>query len=408
MNKVIIFFFKKYIFSSRREWLRYDSIFMVIGIIISVATLTVAHSIFEGYETVLKNTILSVNSHVYVFLSQEGNLKKDNLSELSEHLSSQPEVQSYAPIIISQIMASHQGRVKGALMRGIQWQNKDLPTSYHRYVFAGSYELDSATDAVIGYKLAKELNLKLGDTFQMLSPMNSKVTPMGLQPAQKEFTVKGLYKSGMHEYDSKYIFLNIENAAAFNNIEDEYSMLEIKLKPEFIESADYLAYKWQMYLNYKYQIRSWIDFNGNLFALLKLEKWVIFIILSFLVLIASFNVVSSVSTSIIEKKRELGILKAFGASNGFLSRIFIGKTLIISLIAVLSGQLIGFGIAKFISWQTFFLLKGDVYFLDKINVQFSLSSWLMILGTSLIIVFLSSIIPLRKISKMEITDILRG
>ncbi|RLC49634.1 MAG: hypothetical protein DRI23_08830 [Candidatus Cloacimonadota bacterium] len=408
MNKVIIFFFKKYIFSTRREWLRFDSIFMVIGIIISVATLTVAHSIFEGYETVLKKTILSVNSHVYVFLSKEGNLEDNNIEELSEFLSSQIEVESFSPVIISQIMASNNGRVKGALMRGIQWEKEDLPSAYKKYVFAGDYKLESDSDVVIGYKLAKELNLKLGDVIQLVSPMNSKVTALGMQSAKEDFTIKGLYKSGMHEYDSKYIFLNLDSAAAFNNFENEFTMMEIKLKPDFIESADYLAYKWQMILNYKYQISSWIDFNGNLFSLLKLEKWVIFIILSFLILIASFNVVSSVSTSIIEKKRELGILKAYGASNMFLARIFIGKTLIISFIAVLFGQLLGLGIAKFISWQTFFLLKGDVYFLEKINVRFSFISWLIILGTSLLIVFLSSLIPLKKISQMEVTEILRG
>jgi lipoprotein-releasing system permease protein len=161
-------------------------------------------------------------------------------------------------------------------------------------------------------------------------------------------------------------------------------------------------------LDYKYQISSWIDFNGNLFSLLTLEKWVIFIILSFLILIASFNVVSSVATSIIEKRRELGIMKAFGASNKMMRKIFVGKTLIVSFVAVSLGQIVGVLIAKFLSWQKFFMLKGDVYFLDKINVQFSLISWLLVLGVSLLIVTLASFVPLRKISALEVTDILRG
>ncbi|MFC1898467.1 ABC transporter permease [Candidatus Cloacimonadota bacterium] len=408
MFKVIIYFIKKYIFSSRKEWLRSDSIFMVVGIIVSVATLTIAHSIFEGYESVLKETILGANSHIYVFLSSEGNLDNENLAELDEFLLSQPEVESISPIIITQVMASVNGKVKGALLRGINWQQENQPTIYREKVTVGSYDLSAENSTVIGSKMAQVLNINVGDKIKLISPMNSKVTPMGVKPKQLEFTVVGLYESGMYEYDSKYVFVNYTSAANFNSLNDEFTMLEVKLNSQFIESADYLAYKWQMFLDYKYQISSWIDFNGNLFSLLTLEKWVIFIILSFLVLIASFNVVSSVSTSIIEKKQELGILKAFGASHKLLQKIFVGKTLIISIIAVSLGQVLGVLIAKFLSWQKFFVLKGDVYFLDKINVQFSILSWLLIMGVSLIIVILASFIPLRKISALEITDILRG
>ena len=107
-------------------------------------------------------------------------------------------------------------------------------------------------------------------------------------------------------------------------------------------------------------------------------------------------------------KQFLGILKAFGASHKLLQKIFVGKTLIISVIAVSLGQILGALIAKILSWQKFFLLKGDVYFLDKINVQFSIVSWFLILGVSLIIVILASFIPLKKISSLQITDILRG
>jgi lipoprotein-releasing system permease protein len=408
MFKVIIYFIKKYMMSSRKEWLRSDSIFMILGIIVSVATLTIAHSIFEGYETVLKETILGANSHIYVFQSGEGNLTNNNLQQLDEFLTAQPEVEAISPIIITQVMASVNGKIKGALLRGINWQQENQPTAYREKVISGTYDLADQNSIVVGSKLARALNLKIGDKLKLISPMNSKITPMGVKPQQQEFTVVGLYESGMHEYDSKYVFVNYESAGRFSSMADEFSMLEVKLYPDEIERADYLAYRWQMFLDYKYQISSWIDFNGNLFSLLALEKWVIFIILSFLVLIASFNVVSSVSTSILEKRQELGILKAYGASHKLLQRIFVGKTLIIALVSVTLGQVLGVLIAKFLSWQKFFLLKGDVYFLDKINVQISLVSWFLVLGVSLVIVVLASFIPLRKIASLQITDILRG
>ncbi len=408
MINVIIFFIKKYFKSSRREWLRFDSVFMIIGIIISVATLTIALSIFEGYEQVLKKTILGVNSHIYVFLSADGNLQEKHLEELQEHFSSQEETASFAPIIITQAMAAADGRIKGSVVRGIDWQKEDLPTSYRDKVFAGSYDLSDLHSAVIGYKLAKTLNLELHDEFELISPLNSTHTPMGIKPQKKKFKIVGLYKSGMHEYDTKYIFINYKSAAEFAKMENEYTMMEIKLTSDNIERADYLAYKWREMLNHRYQITSWIHFNSNLFSLLKLEKWVIYIILSFLILIASFNVISTVTTSIIEKRQELGILKAYGASNNLLQKIFVGKTIFMAVIAVSAGQLLGMLLAKLLSWQTFFMLKGDVYFLDQINVSFNPLSWLIILTTALLIITFSSVFPLRKIANLEITDILRG
>lgn len=399
---------KKYFFSTKKEWLRFDSIFMVVGIIISVATLTVSLSIFEGYEKVLKKTILGVNSHIYIFNPGEGNLTEENVQQLSAFCEDQPEIESYAAIIVTQAMCTNENRVKGCLIRGIDWKQKNLPTSYKKNVSEGKHELQNLDDAVIGYKLAKNLNLTIGDTLTLLSPLNSQITPLGMKQQKLDFIIVGLYRSGMYEYDSKYVFLNYQAAAEFISAKNEYSMMEIKLSDENIERADYLAYRWSSELDHKFQITSWIDFNGNLFSLLKLEKWVIFIILSFLILIASFNVVSSVSTSIIEKKQELGILKAFGASSKILKNIFIGKTFFISIFAITAGQILGVLIAVFLSKQTFFLLKGDVYFLEKINVSFNFLSWMIILIVSLLLISGASVVPLKKITKLEVTEILRS
>lgn len=407
MNKIVLFFLKKYILSPKREWLRFDSVFMVLGIIISVATLTVALSIFEGYETVLKKTILGVNSHIYIFNSGEGNLSSQDVKQIENELQKHEGVENTSALIITQVMAVNGNRIKGSIVRGIDWEQQELPSKYKKYVLEGTWKLDAENSAVLGYKLANELNLKLGDTFKLISSLNSKVTPMGLKPKEETFTLVGLYRSGMYEYDSKFIFIDRNVMAEFNSMEDEFTMVEVKMKPDWIERADYIAYVWEYEFDYQYQISSWVDFNSNLFALLKMEKWVIFIILSFLILIASFNVVSSVSTSIIEKRTELGILKAFGASDKILQQIFIGKTLILALLSVSFGQILGVLLAKFLSWQKFFVLKGDVYFLEEINVQFGYISWIIILGVSMLIVFAASLIPLKNISKMNITDIIR-
>ena len=407
MGKIAGFFLRKYINSPKKEWKRFDSVFMVIGIIISVAVLTTAIAIFEGYETVLKEKILGVNSHIYVFKPGADNLNAEETDDLKEFFEKQEEAAAFSPVIITQAMSAMNGKINGCILRGIDWKDENLPTEYRNFVTEGTYRLETENDVVIGYRLAKEQNLSIGDSIKLINPVNTGVSLTGLHSAQKYFNIVGLYQSGMYEYDSKYIFMNYRSAGAFCSNPHEFSMMEVKLHNEFLESADYLSYKWNHELANEYQLSSWIDFNGNLFTLLKLEKWVIFIILCFLILTASFNVVSSVSASIRDKRRDLGILKAMGASNMMLKKIFIGKTLIIAIFGIVSGQIIGILLAVFFSKQTFFLLKGDVYFLDKINVRFDLFSSGIIFVTSLIIVFLASFVPLRNISSLNITDVLR-
>lgn len=399
---------QKYLRSPRKEWLRVDSIFMVLGIIISVATLTISLAIFDGYTNAMKQIYFGVNSHLYIFNQQDAPLDTRLQNNLSQFLDKQKEVVSYGKVISNQVMLTSGGRVKAAFLRGINPEIDPQPTTFHKFISSGSSNLDIDNNIVIGYKIARELNISLQDTIKVISPLNSKVTAFGMLPTEKEFVVTGFYQSGMHEYDSKYAFCNIKVAADYFSMADAVSMYEVKLADEFIESADYLAYKWNHELDLDYQISSWIDFSGNLFSLLALEKWVIFIILCFLVLIASFNVISSVSATIIEKKRELGIMKAFGASNGLLRKILLGRTMIISFLAIMVGQFLGYLLSIVISNQNFFQLKGEVYFIDKIYVSFNPFSWFIILAVSLIIVFFTSLIPLKKIEKMQVTNILRG
>lgn len=409
MSSVLQFFLRKFIFSKKRELWRFDSLFMIIGIVISVAVLTVSMAIFDGYTGALKKTILGVNSHIYIFRTGEKDLNDDNITFLNNFLTAKEEIDSFSRLILSEAMISSADRIKGCLIRGIEWQEEKLPTDYRNYVTAGTYELQSENAAVLGYRLADRLGLELGETFKVLSPYNSRVTPLGLKTEDKEFRLVGLYRSGMYEYDSKFLFCNLQAAAAFIESED-FSMLEVRLKEDQIERADYLAYLWEQELmqqDYIYQLSSWIDFNSNLFALLNLQKWVLFIILSFLVLIASFNVVSSVSTSIIEKRRELGILKAYGASNRLLGKIFVNKALLTGITSVLVGLLLGIAIAAFLSRQSVFLLQADVYFFDRIQVKFSGLSTAAIILVSLLIIYLAALLPLKRISNLDVTSILR-
>jgi len=406
MLNVIIFYLKSHFRTTGRTWKKFDNLFSVLGILIAVATLTIANSLFEGYERTLKSAILGANSHIYIFRDGKSNINQEDLSELKEYVKKRKEVTAYSPLIVSQVMISANKRIHGGLSRGIDWKRENQPTEYRKFIIEGSYQLYEENDGVIGEKLAKRLNVTVGDTVKIISPVNSKFTPLGIKTNEKSIRIVGIYRSGMHEYDNTFLFINSTAAFALLNT-TEFTLLEIKLNDKSIDKAESIATSMQYDLGMKYQIQTWIDYNGNLFSLLRLEKWVLFIILLFLVLIASFSVVSSALTSIMEKKKEIGILKAYGASNKFLQQLIIGRIIVISIFAVLIGQITGIIIAWLITQQDMIRIKGDVYFIDKLSVHFNPMMLIIVFLASMLIIVIATLIPLRKISTMQITDIIR-
>jgi len=411
--KISLFFLQKYFRSPRQEWRRPGSLFMVLGIIISVATLTIAFTIFDGYERMLKKTILSTNSHVYIFSTGRDDLAAVDCEKLNEYFAEKPEVQASAGVVISQAMATagnvkSNSKVISCQLRGINWQQQELPITYREYVQNGTWKLESENDVVVGRQLAQRLGLDIGDTIYLVSPAQNKLSLLGLRSQSHPYLIVGLFHSGIYESDSRMVFMQPGQAWGFSNQPGRYSRYEVKLQPQQIDRADYLAYVWQNELDLDYQISTWQDFNSSLFNLLKLEKWVLFFILSFLIVVASFNVVSSVSTEIIDRRREIGIMKTIGFSNKSLRQILLGRILGTGVIAIFVGELTGMLLAWFASIQDFFKLKGDVYFLDKINVYFSIPAMLLILAVAFIIIYLAAALPLRRLNRLEITDILRS
>lgn len=400
-------FLKKFFFSSKKEWKRFDNIFMVFGIVISVTVLTAALALFQGYQKTLKETILGFNSHLYIFKDSNSNFTRSEADSLRKILEMRKEIANTSAIVMAQVMLSKGERIKGGMIRGINWASNNA-IDYKKYVIKGDWKLKNPDDVVVGEQLANNLDLDIGDTLNVISPLNSSKTVFGIIPLKKPVRVVGIFKSGMFEYDSSYLFMNSIPASYFTSTPRKLNMIEVKLTPDFIEKADYEAYVLTAVLGAKYQIRSWIFFNSSLFMLLKMEKFVMIIILSFLILIASFNIISTISANIIEKKREIGILLAIGMKLPIVKSMFMIKSFLLNSTSILLGMFLGICLGKFITAQTLITLKSDVYFIDKFTVSFPIENMLLIFVISLTIVLLSTYIALRKINGIEIVEILRS
>ncbi|HPT72586.1 MAG TPA: ABC transporter permease [Candidatus Cloacimonadota bacterium] len=380
---------------------------MVLGIVISVCTLTAALSLFDGYTHSLEKSMLGANSHLYIYPNVSDELTTSDTNFLSAYLKKQPQIKAYSFIIMKPAMLSANDKVKGCVIHGIDWNSSNPTTNYQNYVQQGSYKLDKPYEIVIGEKLAEELNISIGDSVQILRPKLQTGMGVGIIPQSETFKVVGLYHSGMYEYDNSYIFMDRKQASAFFQMKENTSMVEIRLKDHLIRYAERFSIQWATELQGRYQVMSWMYFSQSLFSLLTMERWMIFIILTFLLLIATFNVISALLTLILEKRKEIGILKTMGSNDSLLKRIFYGKVVVLGIGSIIVGELAGIALALIVAKQTVFHLKADVYFMEQLTVQFSAFNLVLIFIVSFIIITLGTMIPLRKINHLSIIEILR-
>jgi lipoprotein-releasing system permease protein len=414
MSKLWSFYLKAFCKSGRKRLLRFDSQFMAAGIVISTAVLMTAFSLFSGYEEALRQAILGANSHLYIYRAGAVDFDAPAIARIDSFLTRQPEAECWAPAVTAQAVAVCGDRYRGVLVRGVDTHTSQQPTRFREFVRSGSSDLRESDTAVLGDRLAAELNVAVGDTVKLVSPLGATFTPFGFTPRERRFRVVGLYRSGMYEYDSHYFFVNPESAWGFTDKPGQSSLIEVRLKDP--GAAWRTAIDWENRLSEvdttrfrpEYDITTWVDQFGNLFTLIAMEKWMLFLVLSLLVLIAAFNTAGGVMTSILEQRRQIGILKAVGASDRSLAAIFLTRALALAAVSVIVGEILGALLGKLIEYQTIFRLKGDVYFIEQLHSHAAPSTWLLVFATALGIVAAACLFPLRRISKLQVTDILRG
>jgi lipoprotein-releasing system permease protein len=406
--KITLFFVKNGFRISGKQGLKPDILVSFGGFLLSVAVLTAAIILLDGYQRTLKEGLLGVNAHIFVHSFTARNLDEEDISQLNEFADQRQEIETTAPVSMTQAMAIGRNSIKGVLVRSIEWQRDKLPINYHSSISEGVTALERVNDAVIGYELAKILQLNVGDQFKLISPANMRYTVFGVKTGELVVNIVGLARSGVYDTDSRTVYVNKEAFHALTSSDNGYGMFEIELKPEFVESADYLSYIWERELGFNYQISSWVEYNSNLFTMLVVQRWVIFIILSFIVLIASFGIIANTTTTILDKRREIGILKATGAANKILKLYFLGRTAVLSLIAIIAGMTAGFGLAVLMTKQTVLTLKGDVYFIENFTVYLNPMVLLLIFTVTFLIALIATLLALRKISQLTVIEIIRN
>ncbi len=384
----------------------------ILGVMIAVVTLNLAVAVMTGFEEVFRDRLLSLNAHV-VLVKPASYLT--GYDELAKRLEKRDDVTTAAPALTGQIILTSERRVSGAIVRGIDADR--APADLERFLQQGRMsDLKTLTPVVvngrdlrlpgiiIGDRLADQLRVRQGDALQAVSPIGSP-TAVGLIPRIKRFAVVGIFDSGMREYDAGLVFLNLPDAQGFFGFGKVATSIEITV--DDVGKAQGIAEEIQSAVGRRYLVEDWSRLWPNLFAALRLEKTVYFLVLLLMVLIAAFNIISTLIMVVMEKRKDIAVLRSMGASRGSIRMIFLLKGWIIGAIGTLSGVVLGYVLAVLLQRYQFIELPEDVFPVSTVPVSISPLYFGVVALASLAICCLASIYPARQAARLHPVDIIR-
>ena len=385
----------------KEGFLKVISMFSFIGIMLGVAILIIVMSVMNGFRTDLTNKILGFNPHLIIKPYNEKKISNSFKKQLNDSFENISFLDSFS----GEGVLMNSETTKGVLVKGLDENNKKNSVFLNNILIEGHESIIKSNGVIVGKQLAFDLNLKLGDKINLLSSAFIS-TPFGGVPKQEAFVVKGIFSSGFYEFDQNVIFLNLVDTLNFFNKTDEDINLEIYL-PNPLE-ADKIKNKIQN-LESNLYVYSWIDLNKSFFGALKVERNVMFVILTLIIIVAAFNIISGLTILIKNKTKEIAILKTLGLSNKSIVKSFFLTGFTIGLTATVTGLVLGILFASYIEPIRIFLssifnieiFPPDVYFLEKMPSEINPVSILVIFILSLITTTIASLIPALSITKMN-------
>jgi len=375
----------------------------ILGITIGVMSLIVVLAVMNGFREDLMKKILGVNSHLLIFSYNAG--IRDTEAVIEKALKVEG-VLSATPFIYSEVMVKHAGNISGAILRGLDPATVGRVININSMIKEGSINVLNTSNKgiIIGSELSKQIGALPGDIINLVSPIG-KLTPLGRVANEETFTVAALFESGMYEYDSKMIFLSLTDAQDFLSLGDEVTGIELKVND--IHKSDTIGKVLQDQLGYPYWTKDWKMMNKSLFSALKLEKVTMFIILIMIVLVGALNIISSLVMLVMEKSRDIAILRTMGASSKSIMSIFIFQGLFVGLIGTFLGLISGSFLCQLLARYKFIKLPPDVYYITTLPVRMEWLDVVSIALAAIVISFLATIYPSWQASKVNPVEALR-
>ncbi len=381
------------------------TILSIAGVMVGVMALIVVIAVMNGFDADLKARILGGQSHI-VLMRHGSAFNQYHL--VLEKIAGTPGVEAATPYIITQGMLRSKSGAVGAVVRGIDPQTAGQVMKTLEQVALTDVSAKLKTEVpgiVLGKELARNLGVIEGDMIHLMSPRGM-LSPIGHIPAMKQFKVTGFFQSGMYEYDQTFAFIHLKDAQRMLRMANSVTGIDIRVDDIYQarEIADRLVSK----LGFPYWARDWMQMNKNLFRALKMERWVMAIILILIVLVAAFNIASSLIMLVMGKTRDIAILKAMGATTKSIRKIFVFSGMVIGAVGTVLGLILGLVLCTLLKHYDIYELTGDIYyFTTTLPVKIELFWVIGIVSAALLICFLATLYPAHQAAKLDPVEAIR-
>lgn len=378
------------------------------GVAVGVMALVVVLAVMNGFENEIHSRIIGINAHV--ILLRYGDEPLSDHDRLVDEAEALPEVVAAAPFTYTKAILRGYGGSDGVVVRGIDLGREarvtDILSNITPQLSSLATREGELPGAIVGDELARRLRVTVGDTVAVSSPFDYVVTPMGLMPAVSRFKIRSLFSSGMFEYDQQLVYIDIPEAQALFGLGDGVVGVAIKTTDPY--AAPEIAQKVVAAVGgFPYRANNWIELNRNLFKWMKTEKKVMFWILSLIVMVAAFNIASTLIMVVMEKTRDIGIMKSMGATPRSIRRIFVFEGLVIGALGTVVGSAAGYLLAVLLDRYQFVTLPGDVYPIETLPVEMHGLDFILVAAAAMVISFLAAIYPAWSASRLAPVEAIR-
>ena len=394
-----LFVARRYLTARRKQaFISVITLISVVGIAIGVAALVIAIALITGFQGDVQDKILGATSHIMV--SDLGGNGLEGYEDMAAKIRAVPGVEAVSPVVYSTVLITGIGESSGALVKGLDFERERAGAPWLQRLEAGRIpETGGARDGLIlGRELALRIGAQVGDTVQIVTA-SSTLSPMGLLPRRKTFEVTGLFNTGLYEFDSSTALVAIGVAQKLFGLEGRASYIQVKLADIFAAPA--IGERIKAGLPPVVYITTWMELNKSLFSALKLEKNIMFLTITLIVIVAALNIIATLILMVMEKTRDIGILMAIGATPRTINRVFFYQGALIGVIGTALGVLLGLGWCALANAFELIKIPVDIYQISYVPFRLRPLDLALIVGVTLLISFVSTLFPARRAARVD-------